>query len=158
MTGVLGRSTDRRADWVDELPNGKVVPRGYDQSEALLPTPQRSFDGYRLLQEYFAMPERFHFVDLKGISMALQRAKGADVDIYILLRTGDTEIASGVTPEAFTLNATPAVNLFHKRCDRVHVTPSVTEHHVVADRTAPLDYEIYALDGITGISLSLIHI
>lgn len=152
VTGVLGRSTDRRADWVDELPNGTVTPRGYGQDEALLPTPQRSFDGYRLLQEYFAMPERYHFVDLNGIAMALQRAKGADVDIYILLRNGDPEIAAGVTPEAFTLNATPAVNLFHKRCDRVHISPSVTEHHVVADRTAPLDYEIYALDEITGIS------
>lgn len=152
VTGVLGRSTDRRADWVDDLPNGTVVPRGYGRDEALLPTPQRSFDGYRLLQEYFAMPERYHFVELKGIRMALQRAKGADVDIYILLRNGDADIASGVTPEAFTLNATPAVNLFHKRCDRVHISPSTTEHHVVADRTAPLDYEIFSLDGVTGIS------
>ncbi len=152
VTGVLGRSTDRRADWVDDLPNGVVIPRGYAQDESLLPTPQRSFDGYRLLQEYFAMPERYHFVELKGISMALQRAKGADVDIYILLRNGDSEIAAGVTAEAFTLNATPAVNLFHKRCDRVHITPAVTEHHVVADRTAPLDFEIYSLDGVVGIS------
>jgi len=152
VTGILGRSTDRRADWVAELPNGDVVPRGYGRDEALLPTPQRSFDGYRLLQEYFAMPERYHFIELTGLAMALQKAKGADVDIYILLRNGDPEIAAGVTPEAFTLNATPAINLFHKRCDRVHITPAVTEHHVVADRTAPLDYEIFALDDVVGIS------
>ena len=152
VTGVLGRSTDRRADWVEALRDGAVSPRGYERDEALLPTPQRSFDGYRLLQEYFAMPERYHFVDLSGLSMAIGRAKGADVDIYILLRNGDSDIAAGVTPEAFTLNATPAVNLFHKRCDRVHITPSVTEHHVVADRTAPLDFEIYSLDGVIGVS------
>lgn len=152
VTGVVGRSTDRRADWIAELPRGGVIPRGYEPEEALLPTPQRSFDGYRLLQEYFAMPERFHFVELTGLSMALARCKGPDVDIYILLAEGDPDIAAGVTPQAFTLNAVPAVNLFPKRCDRVHVSPSTVEHHVVADRTTPLDYEIFSLESVTGIS------
>ncbi|MCR8827353.1 type VI secretion system baseplate subunit TssF [Pseudosulfitobacter koreensis] len=152
VTGLVGRSTDRRNDWIAELPAGRVVPRGYDPEEALLPTPQRSFDGYRLLQEYFAMPERFHFVELQGLSMAIGRAKGHDVDIYILLREGAPDIASGVTPEAFTLHATPAINLFHKRCDRVHVSGAAVEQHVVADRTAPLDFEIFSIEGVSGIS------
>lgn len=152
VTGVVGRSTDRRADWTADLPNGKVIPRGFEQEEALLPTPRQSFDGYRLLQEYFAMPERFHFVELQGLSMAISRTTGEDVDIYILLREGDPEVASGVTPEAFTLNAVPAINLFQKRCDRVHVTGRDVEQHIVADRTAPLDYEIYALNSVTGIT------
>ena len=152
VTALAGRSTDRRADWVMQLPQGRVMPRGFDPEEALLPTPQRSFDGYRLLQEYFAMPERFHFVELRGLSMALARAAGDDVDIYILLREGDPNVASGVTPEAFTLNAVPAINLFQKRCDRVHVSASDVDQHVVADRTAPLDFEIYALDSVVGIS------
>ena len=152
VTGVLGRSTNRRADWVADLPNGAVVPTGFGPDEALLPTPQRSFDGYRLLQEYFAMPERFHFVELQGLSLAVGRAEASDVDIYILLREGTPEIASGVTPQAFTLNAVPAVNLFHKRCDRVHMSASDVEQHVVVDRTAPLDYEVYSLDTVSGIA------
>ncbi|MFQ5624978.1 MAG: type VI secretion system baseplate subunit TssF, partial [Paracoccaceae bacterium] len=53
--GLAARSTDRRADWVEELNDGAVVPRGFDPAEALLPTPRQSFDGYRLLQEYFAI-------------------------------------------------------------------------------------------------------
>ncbi len=152
VTSVLARSTNRRADWVSDLPNGAVVPTGYAPEEALLPTPQRSFDGYRLLQEYFAMPERFHFVELQGLSMALGRAEGSDVDIYILLREGDPDIASGVTPQAFTLNAVPAVNLFQRRCDRVHMAAKDVEQHVVVDRTAPLDYEVYSLGAVSGIS------
>ena len=152
VTSVVGRSTDRRADWVTELPHGAVVPRGFAPEEALLPTPQRSFDGYRLLQEYFAMPERFHFVEVQGLGLALSRAEGADVDIYILLREGGSDVASGVTPAAFTLNATPAINLFPKRCDRVHLTAADVGQHVVADRTAPLDYEIYALESVLGIA------
>ncbi len=152
VRGLTGRSTDRRADWTETLHDAEVVQLGFSRDEALLPTPRRSFDGYRLLQEYFAMPERFLFVELKGLQPALKRAKGADVDIYILLGEGRREVAPMVTPEAFTLNAVPAVNLFPKRCDRVQITTRDTEQHVVANRTAGLDFEIYSLESVVGIS------
>ena len=46
----------------------------------------------------------------------------------------------------------PAINLFAKRCDRVHVSHRDVEQHVVADRTAPLDFEIHSVEAVTGIS------
>lgn len=152
VSGLVARSTNRRADWIAELPGGRVIPRGFEPDEALLPTPRQSFDGYRLLQEYFAMPERFHFLDVTGLNMALSRCEGHDVDIYILLRESMPDVAPGVSPKAFTLNAVAAVNLFPKRCDRVHISPAQVEQHVVVDRTAPLDYEVYSLTAVTGIS------
>jgi type VI secretion system protein ImpG len=150
-TGLIARSTNRRADWTLDL-KGKIEPRGFDTEEALLPTPRQSFDGYRLLQEYFAMPERFHFVDLCGLSRGLARTEGPEMDVYILLRDGMPSIAAGVTPDAFSLNCVPAINLFEKRCDRVHVTTNDVEHHVVVDRTANLDFEIFSVQSVIGIS------
>jgi len=152
VCGIEGRSTDRRNDWVERLAQGRVVARGFDRDEALLPTPAQSFDGYRLLQEYFAMPERFQFVDIAGINPAVARATGRDVDLYLLLSESRPELAGAVQPAAFTLHATPAINLFERRCDRVPIGPTRTEHQVVADRTAPLDYEIHTLLSVTGIS------
>lgn len=152
VQGLTGRSTDRRADWTLPLKDGAVIQRGFEPEEALLPIPRRVFDGYRLLQEYFAMPERFLFVELQGLKPALKRAAGQDVDIYILLKEGRRDIAPMVVPEAFTLNAVPAVNLFPKRCDRVQISARDTEQHVVPNRTAGLDFEIYALQSVTGIS------
>jgi type VI secretion system protein ImpG len=149
--GLVARSTDRRADWTLPLKGG-VKPLGFEASEALLPRPRQSFDGYRLLQEYFAMPERYHFVELNGLSTGLARSVTSDLDIYILLRDGLPEIASGITPDAFSLNCVPAVNLFSKRCDRVQITSRATEHHVLPDRTAGADYEVFAIDRVTGIS------
>ena len=151
-TGLVARSTDRRADWTLELPKGDVEQRGFEPDEAMLPTPAASFDGYRLLQEYFAMPERFHFVDLRGLRPGLQRAKGSDVDIYILLKDGNKQIGDGLTKDAFMLHAVPAVNLFPRRFDRVHVSHADVEQHVVVSRTAPLDYEVYRIESVTGIS------
>ena len=152
VTGVAGRSTDRRDDWIEPLKAARVSAKGYDQAEALLPTPKRSYDGYRLLQEYFGMPERFHFVDLTGIGPAIRKAAGNEVDIYIFLRDGRADIASAIAPEAFHLYATPAINLFPKRCDRVLLTKKDAEHHVVPDRTAPLDFEVHTLQEVIGIS------
>ena len=151
VTGVFARSTDRRDDWSLHL-NSTARPVGFDRDEALLPTPLAAFDGYRLLQEYFAMPERFHFVEFDGLGPAFRKSKGADVDLYILLRDASNTVAQGVNPQAFSLTSVPAVNLFTKRCDRIHVSSRDIEHHVVADRTAPLDFEVHTLTDMVGIS------
>jgi len=147
---LAGRSTDRRADW--SVPLGRdIIPRGFDPEEALLPVPGQSFEGYRLLQEYFAMPQRFFFIDLCGLRPAVQRAEGNDLDLYILLAEGNPALKS-ITPASFDLHAVPAINLFPKRCDRVPVSGREIDHHVIPDRTAPIDYEIYRLDSVTGIA------
>ncbi len=151
VTAVVASSTDRRADWALRLQGG-VEQRGFGRDEALLPTPRPSFDGYRLLQEYFAMPQRFFFSDVTGLSPALMRSEGSEVDLYLLLRDGRPEVAPAIKPAAFQLNCVPAVNLFPKRCDRVHVTTRDYEQHVVVDRTAPLDFEIYAIEDVIGIN------
>ena len=150
--GLVARATDRRADWTLNLPQGAVTPTGFSPDAALLPLPAASFDGYRLLQEYFAMPERFRFVDLAGLRPAVGKAAGGDVDIYILLRDGNRDLGAGLTREAFLLHAVPAVNLFPRRFDRVHVTTRDVEQHITPNRTAPLDYEIYSLSSVAGIS------
>lgn len=150
--GLTGRSANRRDDWTLPLSKGTLTQIGLTAEEALLPTPRRSFDGYRLLQEYFAMPERFLFVRLAGLQPALKKAKGSEVDIYILLDDGNRDLAPAVTPLAFSLNAVPAVNLLRKRCDRVHVSSRDTEQHVVPNRTAGLDFEIYSIESVSGIS------
>ncbi|MEM9783010.1 MAG: type VI secretion system baseplate subunit TssF [Pseudomonadota bacterium] len=149
---IVGRSIDRRADWVQPLDDGCLRPRGFDPEEALLPTPGQSFDGYRLLQEYFALPQRFFFLDLEGIAPALKRATGDEVDIYILLSDSHQRFVGSLTPDSFELFATPAINLFAKRCDRVQMRGRDIDHHVVVDRTAPMDFEVYAVTRVTGIS------
>ncbi|WP_299204542.1 type VI secretion system baseplate subunit TssF [uncultured Tateyamaria sp.] len=147
--GIAGRSTDRRDDWNKYL-GAEISACGFGPEEALLPTPGPSFDGYRLLQEYFAMPQRFFFAEFGGLLQAVQRTTEADLDLYILLREGLPELAS-VTPANFDLHAVPAINLFRKRCDRVHVADTQVEHLVTVDRTAPMDFEVYQLESVTGI-------
>ncbi len=147
---VVARSTDRRADWSVTLPGG-LKPKGFAPDEALLPLPRPSFDGYRLLQEYFAMPERFHFVEISGLEPALARCNENDIDLYILLRNSEADMVAGVEADAFKLNCTPAINLYERRCDRSQITTQDYEQHVVVDRTAPLDYEVHSVVDVMGL-------
>lgn len=130
------------------------MPVGFDDHEALLPVTQRGFEGYRLLQEYFAFPQRFLFADFKGVGAAIrqvgERVGGNTVQLIVLLDQGDTGLEGAVDAGNFQLNCTPAINLFEKRCDRIHVNGLQHDFHVVPDRTRPMDFEVYELKDVTG--------
>lgn len=130
---------------------GEVVrPVGFEPSDALLPTPLKGFDGYRLLQEYFAFPQRFLFVDLCEIGDALRAAGGNQVDIVLLFSQGDANLQPVVDAASLALNCVSAVNLFEHRCDRIHVSPKTHDFHIVVDRARPMDFEIHDVLEVTG--------
>ncbi|MGA4815876.1 type VI secretion system baseplate subunit TssF [Pseudomonas aeruginosa] len=45
---------------------------------------------------------------------------------------------------------TPAISLFPRRCDLIHLSDRVNEHHVIVDRTHPLDFEVHSLQQVSG--------
>jgi len=73
----------------------------------------------------------------------------------VLLDRESKTLARGLSAENFILNCAPAINLFPKRVDRIHITDKAYEHHVVPDRTRPLDFEIYRLLSVAGQSADL---
>lgn len=119
---------------------------GIGDDEALLPRVRHSFEGYRLLREYFLMPERFHFVRLDGLSPAVRACDQVQmsVEIVILLSRQRAELA-GISAADFRLFATPLVNLFEHECNIVELRKGRSAHPVHADRTRPKDFEIYRL-------------
>jgi type VI secretion system protein ImpG len=148
--GVVVQSTRRPVAWQTALSGSALRRVGYDNREALLPYDARSFHGYRLLQEYFAFPERFLFFDIHELGEALSGHEETVVDVILLLDEADLELQGMVDASHFQLFCTPAVNLFPKRADRIHLSERFAEHHVVADRTRPRDFEIYKVLGVRG--------
>lgn len=116
---------------------------GLADGEALLPRLRPAFEGYRLLREYFLMPERFHFVRLSGLNPVLRHC-AAKLEILIPLSRPAPALA-GLSAAPFRLFATPIVNLFEKECNLVELDPRATAHVVHPDRARPLDFEIYRL-------------
>lgn len=149
--GVLVRPVGGRSQDFTLLPASTIRPVGFEDDEALLPLSLRSFQGYRLLQEYFALPQRYRFIEFTGMASSLRRAGGGEVEIVILLGRGEPTLESVMDASNLQLFCTPAINLFDKaRIDRIHVSDSTYEFHVVADRTRPLDFEIYQVTDVVG--------
>ena len=67
------------------LPPSHLRRVGFNAQEALLPPSPRGFEGYRLLREYFAFPQRFLFFDITGLREVVQRCPGNELDLIIVL-------------------------------------------------------------------------
>jgi type VI secretion system protein ImpG len=147
---VVARPTTRPVAWQHAVTENPVETVGFSNEEALLPYGPRSFQGYRLLQEYFAFPARYLFVRLGGLAPAVRRCTGAELEILVLTDAHDRSLDGSVSPENFALFSTPAVNLFPRRADRVHLTEAETEYHVVPDRTRPMDFEVHTVREVVG--------
>jgi len=148
--GVLVQPTVRPVPWIEVLPPSALTPLGFSEEEALLPPAPASFQGYRNLHEYFAFPQRLLFVAIDGLGPALQRLASPEVDLILLLGAPAPALAAGLSASNFALHCTPAINLFPKRFDRIHLNDTGPEFHVVPDRTRPLDFEVYRVDSVTG--------
>ncbi|QSB20392.1 type VI secretion system baseplate subunit TssF [Pseudomonas sp. 15A4] len=138
------------ADWVERLPSEAIKSCGFDDREAAMPIVAQAFQGYRLLQEYFALPQRYLFVDFTHLGRAVQRCTGQELELIVLFDRLDQSLEGSVGPQQFVPFCTPAINLFSRRVDRIHLSDRVSEHHVIADRTRPMDFEIHSLTSITG--------
>lgn len=148
--GILGVPPQRPTRWQRFLPAQHIGTRGYADEDALLPATLRGFRGYRLLQEYFAFPQRYLFVELTGLSAISTQCTGNELDLVIPLARGDAALESLVDPSQFSLHCTPVINLFPKRTDRINISSSQHDFHVVVDRTRPMDFEVHSITSVTG--------
>jgi len=124
------------------LPGAEMV--GVDDGESLLPRVRTSFEGYRLLREYFLMPERFHYARLPGLRQVAKEAGERRLEIVIPLRAARQEL-SAVGASDFALFVTPIRNLFEHECNLVEVSRRRSSHLVHADRARPRDFEVFRL-------------
>ncbi|MBX3635772.1 MAG: type VI secretion system baseplate subunit TssF [Rubrivivax sp.] len=148
--GLLVLPTRRPAAWHETLDADTVEAAGFDDDQALLPPTLHGFEGYRLLQEYFAFPQRFLFFDLQGLGDALRRHAETEVDVVLLFDRIDNALLQSVDAGSLALNCVPAINLLERRCDRIHVDPGSHEFHVVPDRARPMDFEVHTLTEVIG--------
>lgn len=127
---------------------------GLDDNESLLPASRRSFSGYRLLQEYFILPERFLFVELAGLAHGVKSCHTEHLEIFVLLDRSEPVYEKAIDQSQFALFCTPAVNLFERRTDRIHLNEKQSEYHVLVDRSKPMDFEIFQITQVVAYGTS----
>ena len=117
---------------------------GVTDREGLLPRVRPSFEGYRLMREYFLMPDRFHYLRLDGLNAAFRACTTGPCEVVVYLDTARPEL-SDIAAKDFRLFVTPLVNLFEKECNVIEIDGRSAAHVVHADRTRPRDFEVYRL-------------
>ena len=126
------------------LPATSLSPVGFDTEEAMLPYPNASFAGYRLLTEFFTMPQKFLFFDINE----LHRWRSEKLEIFVYLDTADSKLERTVTARDLTLHATPVVNLFRQACEPVLIDGTHTEYRLLPDSRRQKTREVYAVDRV----------
>jgi type VI secretion system protein ImpG len=133
------------------LPTRNVKLVGFTDDEALVPYPKTVYPGYRLLQEYFSLPQKYAFFEIDGLDALPHDRLG---DRFALLLQFKDAMPSGtrVTKESIRLFCSPVVNLFAHTADPLK--PDITKHEYLARPAggAPEAYEIYSIDKVTGIA------
>jgi len=132
------------------LPASAIGEVGFEDDEALLPVTATGFSGHRLVQEYFAFPERFQFAAVRGLQAVLPHMATSEVEIVLLFSRGEATLEKLVGADSVRLHCVPAVNLFPKRLDRVVVNEGASQFHLLADRTRPQDFEIHTVTEVVG--------
>jgi type VI secretion system protein ImpG len=148
--GTVCRSGPGSTARIVPLGDEAIRHEGFDPDQALLPYDARSFQGYRLLHEYFAFPDRYLFFSVKNLRAAAAAMSGTTMEIVILLDRADGDLERIVDARHFSLFCTPIINLVPRRSDRIPVGPGQHEHHAVIDRTRPRDFEIFTVERVTG--------
>ena len=136
-----------------ELPLSQLRPMGFEEDEALLPYPRRSFDGYRLLQEYFTFPEKFLFLELGGLSEGFGAGFGSEAELLFYFSRFDRPerqqfLEVGVSASTFRLGCTPIINLFEQTAEPILLTQKQHEYRVIPDVRHQHVTEIFSIDEV----------
>lgn len=124
-----------------------IEPVGFAPDEATLPYPPGSFSGFRIMQEYFACPDSFMFVRLKGLESFADRDTGSFSLTFEMSRPFPE--TSRLVPDQFAINATPAINLFEGEGQAFVISHDRTEYPVrpLGSRSAR---SVHAVRSVTG--------
>jgi type VI secretion system protein ImpG len=148
-----------------ELRGAAHLPRGvgFAENEALIDWDDRSHPAYRLLSEYFAFPEKFHFVELPALFEApgAAQSRGSEretlasssLTVHVLIGglgtdAHETRLLEAVAVHNIVLGASPVVNLFRQAADPIRISHQQDSYAVVVDGRRAHGHEVHALERV----------
>jgi type VI secretion system protein ImpG len=126
-----------------------VRPVGFSSDQGVLPAPEQRLLAYRNIQELFAIPQKYLFMDLEHLEHVTQWRESSGFDVRFYLKRPPTGIVSN--RESIQLFCTPIVNLCTRTC-RVDRDQTRVEYPVEAPEVrdpAKRDFfEIVSVDSV----------
>ena len=131
--------------------NIKMV--GFDKDEAIIPHERRSAEGHRLLQEYFAFPEKFLFFDLDGLDVLGSSGFGEEAELLFLFsrfERADRQqtMELGVGSQTFRMGCTPVINLFPQTAEPILLTQTKHEYTIIPNSRHAAMMEAFSIEEV----------
>lgn len=126
---------------------------GLEADEALVPEQSHAHPAYRLLTEYFAFPDKFHFLDLDlGRLAPLLPAGARRFTLHFVLagvhaESGSARILRALSAANLLAGCVPVVNLFRQAAAPVRITHRAAMYDVAPSRHEE-GVEVYSIDAV----------
>jgi type VI secretion system protein ImpG len=130
------------------LPGNPIKAVGFAPEEALYPWSARSFSGFRLLSEYFALPEKFLFLDLCDLDARTLLQTGNRMEVFVYFDQAKPELEHRLQADALAVNCTPMVNLFTRQCEPIPLTHEKSEYVISPDSRRPRALEVWSVERV----------
>ncbi|MCL4844265.1 MAG: type VI secretion system baseplate subunit TssF [Bryobacteraceae bacterium] len=136
-----------------EIPISALRPIGFGEDEGMIPYSRRSFQGYRLLQEYFCFPEKFLFLELEGLEALEESGCSGEIELLFLFAPTERQdwepiLQMGVSSKTIRLQAAPAINLFQQTADPIMVENTRHEYPIVPDVRRGDVLEVFSVEEV----------
>jgi type VI secretion system protein ImpG len=156
---ILVRNPKQRGGKAVPIPASKLRAMGFEEEESLLPYPKRSFDGYRLLQEYFTFSEKFLFFELMGLEAIAAAECGEQAEILFCFSRFERpernqDLETGVAARTLRLGCTPVVNLYSQVAEPILVTHTKHEYQVIPNARRQEMMEVHSIDEVMAANTS----
>jgi type VI secretion system protein ImpG len=123
----------------------------------MLPYPGRSFEAYRIIQEYFAFPEKYLFVDIHGFDTIAAAGMGRVIELLVPISQFERSewrgmLEAGLNESTMRLGCTPIVNLFPHVSEPLLLTQRKPEYQIVPDARRRLTTEIFSVEDVVAVT------
>jgi type VI secretion system protein ImpG len=137
-----------------ELIADALRPVGFGDDDGMLPYSSRSFTPYRLLQEYFAFPEKFFFLELRGAAAIREGGFQDSVDLIFIISSFERAdrqqlLELGLGPRTLRLGCSPIVNLFPHTAEPIQLDQTKYEYPVAPDYRRGRTMEVFSVDEVS---------
>lgn len=123
------------------LPLDSIRQVGFGVEEEVLPYPPNAHPAYRLLQEYFSFPSKYHFFDLHNLH---HHGATKKLGIYFLFDQMPARNPA-INTNTFSLGCTPVINLFDKTTEPIRLDHKSFQYPLVADKRREGTTEIHSI-------------
>jgi type VI secretion system protein ImpG len=126
---------------------------GFGDDDALVPLRPSEHAAYRLLSEYFAFPEKFHFIDIDlGKLAPMLPAAAHRFTLHLIVNglhgdSGAARLLGTLQASHLLPGCAPVVNLFHQAAMPVRITHRTAMYDVLPGRHEE-EVEVYSIDTV----------